>query len=55
MGDYFLTGDIDNRLLTPLKNVRLNEEAIAAALPDRVDDIIMNLTKKDLIELIIKP
>ena len=55
MGDYFLTGDIDNRLLTPLKNVRLNEEAIAAALPDRVDDIIMNLTKKDLIELITKP
>ena len=55
MGDYFLTGDIDNHLLKPLKNICLSEDAIAAALPGTVDDIIMNLTKKDFIELITKP
>ena len=53
MGDFFLTGDIDNRLLATLKNVPYTEEAIRQALPQRVDDIIMNLSKEDFIKLII--
>ena len=53
MGDFFLTGDIDNRLLAKLKNIPYTEEAIRQALPDRVDDIIMNLSKEDFIKLII--
>lgn len=52
MGDYFLVGDIDNRLLLPLRNVPYTKESIEKALPNRVDDIILNLDKKDLIEMI---
>ncbi|MCH4148245.1 MAG: lipoyltransferase [Prevotella sp.] len=53
MGDYFLTGDIDNRILKPLKNVPFEEQSIAAALPEKVDDIIMNLQKNELIKMIL--
>lgn len=52
MGDFFLLGDIDNRLLAPLHNVAFNKEAVTKALPDKIDDIILNLDKKDLIEMI---
>ena len=52
MGDYFLVGDIDNRLLLPLRNVPYTKECVEKALPNRVDDIILNLDKKDLIEMI---
>ena len=53
MGDFFLTGDIDNRLLGLLKNIPYTEEAVRQALPPKVDDIIMNLKKEDFIKLII--
>lgn len=52
MGDYFLVGDIDNRLLLPLRNVPYTKESVEKALPNRVDDIILNLDKNDLIEMI---
>ncbi len=52
MGDFFLLGDIDNRLLAPLHNVAFDKEAVTKALPDKIDDIILNLDKKDLIEMI---
>lgn len=52
MGDYFLVGDIDNRLLLPLRNIPYTKESVEKALPNRVDDIILNLDKKDLIEMI---
>lgn len=55
MGDFFLTGDIDNRILKPLQGVHFDEKSINAALPDKVDDIIMNLHKNDLIKLILNP
>ncbi|MBQ2333968.1 MAG: lipoyltransferase, partial [Prevotella sp.] len=51
-GDFFLLGDIDNRLLAPLRNVAYDREAVMNALPDKIDDIILNLDKKDLIEMI---
>lgn len=54
MGDYFLVGDIDNRLLLPLRNVPYTKESVEKALPNRVDDIILNLNKNDLIEMIFK-
>lgn len=54
MGDYFLVGDIDNRLLLPLRNVPYTKESVEKALPNRVDDIILNLDKYDLIEMIFK-
>ena len=52
MGDYFLVGDIDNRLLKMLHNVPLTEEDIAKALPEKLDDIILNLQKEDFVKLI---
>ena len=55
MGDFFLTGDIDNRILKPLQKVHFDEKSINDALPDKVDDIIMNLNKNDLIKLILNP
>lgn len=52
MGDYFLVGDIDNRILKPLHNVELSEEAVKNALPEKLDDIILNLQKEDFVRLI---
>ena len=53
MGDYFLTGDIDNRVLKPLHNVTFDEEHIRIALPDHLDDIVMNLKKEQFINLLL--
>lgn len=52
MGDYFLTGDIDNRVIRPLRGQPLTREAIAAALPDQLDDIVLNLQKNDFVKLL---
>ena len=51
-GDFFLVGDIGEGIITPLKGTRLTPEDLAAALPDRLDDIILNLKKEDFIRLI---
>ncbi len=53
LGDYFLVGDIDNRLLQPLRGVKLDAEAVGAALPPRLDDIILNLEKDDFVKLLV--
>ena len=53
MGDFFLVGDVDNRLFLPLRNVELSRESIVRALPARVDDLIFNLSKEDLVNLIL--
>ena len=55
LGDYFICGDVDKRLLEPLRGVELNEESIAKALPYPIDDVIMNLETKDFINMLIKP
>ena len=52
MGDFFLIGDLDNGLLNKLKGVPLEAGAISHILPDRIDDIIMNLLKVDFILLL---
>ncbi len=52
MGDFFLVGDLDNGLLNKLKDVPLEAGAISRLLPDRIDDIILNLMKTDLIDLL---
>ncbi len=54
MGDYFLVGDIDSRLLKPLLGVKLNREELGKALPERLDDLILNLEKEDFINLMIQ-
>jgi hypothetical protein len=52
MGDFFLVGDLDNGLLKKLRNVPLEAGALNHILPDRIDDIILNLMKTDFIDLL---
>ena len=52
MGDYFLVGDIGTQIIKPLKNVKLSPDAIGAALPDNLGDIIMHLDKDDFVKLL---
>ena len=52
MGDFFLVGDVDNRLLALLKDVPLEREAVSNALPPKVDDLILNLDRQSLVDLI---
>ncbi len=53
VGDYLPLGDIDNQLLNPLHGVELIGKKINEALPDQLDDIIMNLKKCDFVRLLI--
>lgn len=52
MGDFFLIGDLDKGLLDKMKDVPLDAGALSRILPDRIDDIIMNLMKADFIDLL---
>ncbi len=52
VGDYFLVGDLDKGLLDKLRGVELTHEALYRALPDRLDDVIMNLMTEDFILLL---
>lgn len=52
MGDYFLVGDLDRGLLDKLRGVPLTHGALHRVLPDRIDDIIMNLMTEDFILLL---
>ncbi|MDD7318281.1 MAG: lipoate--protein ligase [Prevotella sp.] len=52
-GDFFLIGDIDT-IRTPLKGVSLSRDAIIAALPENIGEIIMNLGRDDLAGVILR-
>ncbi|MDO4159166.1 MAG: lipoate--protein ligase [Prevotellaceae bacterium] len=52
LGDFFLTGDLDKGLLDRLKNIELTHSAIEKVLPERVDDIIMNLDKEEFVRFL---
>lgn len=54
VGDYLLLGDIDNQLLNPLHGVELIREKVNEALPERLDNIIMNLEKQDFVSLLVQ-
>lgn len=51
-GDYFPTGDLDRDLLDRLRGLPLSVSALRCHLPERVDDIILNLTTDDLVMLL---
>lgn len=53
VGDYFLTGDLDGRIVARLRNVPLKREALMEALPERVEDVIMNLSRDSLVSLLL--
>lgn len=52
-GDFFIIGDIDTMLLSPLKGTLLEHDALAAALEGvECGNIIMNLKKEQFINLL---
>ena len=53
VGDYFLTGDLDGQIVTRLRGVPLKREALMEALPERVEDVIMNLSRDSLVSLLL--
>ena len=53
VGDFFLVGDLDGQLLKPLRGVQLDAPSLAAALPERLDEVILNLTRQAFIDLIL--
>lgn len=53
LGDFLVTGDINKSIKDRLKNVKLDRGSIEEALPEKLDDVIMNLQKNDFINIII--
>ena len=52
LGDYFIVGNIDD-IVRLLKGVELTWDAMAKALPEKLDKTIMNLKKQDFLSLIL--
>ena len=52
MGDFLLVGDLDKGLLDKLRGLPLTQEALRRRLPDRIDDIVMNLMTEDFVRLL---
>ena len=53
-GDFFLIGDIQSAVIQPLINVPLERKALSQALPDDLSDIIKDLHKNDLINILLQ-
>ena len=53
MGDFFLVGDIEQGILSPLRGCALQRQALDEALPSHTGDIILHLRKTDLINLLL--
>lgn len=53
LGDWFLLGDIDDKIIKPLCGVEMSRKAVEEALPDNTDCLIRNLKKQDLVDLIV--
>lgn len=51
MGDYFLTGDIDATVISPIIGCRLTAYELTAALPENVGDTVLNLDRETLVKL----
>lgn len=54
MGDFFIAGDIDAKIIKPLRNIPLERNRISESLPDSLSEIIPNLKKDDFINLILQ-
>lgn len=51
-GDFFLVGDIGRQLIEHLRGTRLTVQDVCEALPDRLDNVILNLKKDDFVKLV---
>ena len=52
-GDYFLVGDIGQQVIAPLIDRHFTKEDLEEALPDRLDDVILNMKKADFVGLLL--
>jgi len=53
VGDYFLVGDLDNGLLSLLKNTSYNKTETEERIKDiKIEDFIHNLTKEQFIDIL---
>lgn len=52
MGDFLLVGDLDRGLLDKLRGLPLSQASLRRRLPDRIDDIVMNLMTEDFVRLL---
>ncbi len=53
LGDYFPVGDVDSQLMIRLNGVPATREAIEKALaPVQMEEVILNLTKEEFIDLL---
>ena len=53
-GDFFLVGDIGQQIIAKLQGTAYTADAISAALPQQLDNVILNLKKDDFVSLIMK-
>ncbi len=53
LGDFFVVGDIDRDIISPLLGKPLTAEAIAAALPEDLSHVVMGLTRDDLVGVMV--
>lgn len=52
MGDYLLVGDLDRGLLDKMRGMPLTKKDLHHALPDRIDDVVMNLMTTDFVDML---
>ena len=53
LGDYFIVGDVDAVIIKPLRGAMLERESLLKALPDNLDDAILNLGKNEFVNLLL--
>lgn len=53
VGDFFIVGDIDENLLKPIRGVALTEGELTRALPEKLDEVVMNLKRENFVELLL--
>lgn len=51
-GDFFLVGDIGRQIIAPLRGLPLEAGRISGALPERLDNVILNLDKDTFVDII---
>lgn len=51
-GDFFLVGDIGQQIIARLKGRRLERHELEEALPQRIDDVILNLDREQFINIL---
>lgn len=54
LGDFFITGNIDDGIIKPLKNKELTAESLSSVLPTDLSHIVMNLDRDSFVELLLK-